>query len=167
MSAVEATADRIRGINERIIDSSKRAGETSLRAYERLVESVADAQASAGSTAAQWVSAFAEAQAAFTRELAGALPSAARSAGERAETLAEAGAAQARKVPGVARAEGELRGVVASEGDLPIPRYDELTVAEVTERLSKLSGVELGKIDAYERKHKNRTTVLDKIASMR
>jgi hypothetical protein len=167
VSAVEATADRIRAINERVIDSGKQAGESSLRAYEELVKSIADAQEQAGTSSAEWVSAFGRAQARFTRELAEALPSAARSLGERAEALAEAGARQARTVPGVAQAEAELRGAVASERSLPIARYDELTVEEISERLPGLSQVELGKVDAYERKHKNRTTVHDKIASLR
>ena len=36
-------------------------------------------------------------------------------------------ARRARKVPGVAQAEGQLKGAVASEGDLAIARYDALT----------------------------------------
>ena len=167
VSAVEATADRIRAINERIIDSGKQAGESSLRAYEELVKSIADAQEQAGAASADWVSAFDRAQARFTRELAEAIPSAARALGRQAEALAEAGARQARTVPGVPEAEAEVRGAVASERDLPIGRYDELTADEIIERLPGLSQADLGKVDAYERKHKNRTTVHDKIASLR
>ena len=39
-------------------------------------------------------------------------------------TRAKRTARQARKVPGVAQAEGQIKGAVASEGDLPIARYD-------------------------------------------
>src|SRR5436853_5807430 len=62
-------------------------------------------------------------------------------------------ARQARKVPGVARAEGEVKGAVASERDLAIARYDSLTADEITDRLSDLSQIDLAKVDAYERSH--------------
>ena len=76
-------------------------------------------------------------------------------------------ARQARKVPGVARAEGELKGAVASEDDLAIARYDKLTAEEIAGRLAELSQVDLAKVDAYERKHENRTTVLNRISTLR
>jgi ferritin-like metal-binding protein YciE len=76
-------------------------------------------------------------------------------------------ARQARKVPGVAQAEGEIKGAVASEGDLAIARYDSLTADEITNRLSELSQIDLAKVDAYERKNQNRTTVLSRITSLR
>jgi ferritin-like metal-binding protein YciE len=76
-------------------------------------------------------------------------------------------ARQARKVPGVARAEGQVKGAVASEGDLAIPRYDALTAEEITGRLAGLSQIDLTKIDSYERRNRNRTTVLERIASLR
>ena len=61
-------------------------------------------------------------------------------------------ARQARKVPGVAQAEGQVKGAVASEGDLAIARYDSLTADEITGRLAELSQIDLAKVDAYERK---------------
>jgi ferritin-like metal-binding protein YciE len=76
-------------------------------------------------------------------------------------------ARQTRKVPGVARAEGEVKGAVASAGDLPIPRYDSLTADEVTSRLAELSQIDLAKVDGYERRHENRSTVLSRIDSLR
>ena len=76
-------------------------------------------------------------------------------------------ARQARKVPGVAAAEGRIKGVAASEGDLAIPRYDTLTAEEITGKLSGLSQIDLAKIDAYERKHQNRATILSRISSLR
>src|SRR5215213_11228684 len=74
---------------------------------------------------------------------------------------------QARKVPGVARAEGAAKGAVASEGDLAIARYDSLNADEIVSRLPQLSQVDLAKVDAYERKHANRTTITERIASLR
>jgi ferritin-like metal-binding protein YciE len=76
-------------------------------------------------------------------------------------------ARQARKVPGVAQAEGQVKGAVATEDDLAIPRYDELTAEEIAGKLAALSQIELAKVDAYERKNENRTTVLSRIASLR
>jgi ferritin-like metal-binding protein YciE len=73
---------------------------------------------------------------------------------------------QARKVPGVARAEGATKGAVASQGDLAIARYDSLTADEITSRLASLSQVDLAKVQAYERKNENRTTILERISSL-
>ncbi|HEX5617287.1 MAG TPA: ferritin-like domain-containing protein [Solirubrobacteraceae bacterium] len=73
----------------------------------------------------------------------------------------------ARKVPGVARAEGQVKGAVASEADLPIARYDTRTAEEITAKLPELSQIDLAKIDAYERKHQNRTTILNRATSLR
>jgi len=87
----------------------------------------------------------------------------ARATGTRAKRTAR----QARKVPGVARAEGELKGAVASEGDLAIARYDKLTADEIIGRLSDLSQIDLSKIDAYERRNQNRSTILSRIDTLR
>jgi ferritin-like metal-binding protein YciE len=73
----------------------------------------------------------------------------------------------ARKVPGVAQAEGQVKGAVASEGDLAIARYDSLTADEITAKLTGLSQIDLAKVDSYERKNQNRTTVLSRITSLR
>ena len=86
-----------------------------------------------------------------------------RQAGTRAKRTAR----QARKVPGVARVEGEVKGAVASEGDLAIARYDKLTAEEIAGRLTELSQIDLAKVDAYERKHENRTTILSRIDTLR
>jgi ferritin-like metal-binding protein YciE len=75
-------------------------------------------------------------------------------------------ARQARKVPGVARAEGQVKGAVASEQDLAISRYDALTADEIVGRLTDLSQIDLAKVAAYERKHQKRSTVLGRIDSL-
>ncbi len=82
-------------------------------------------------------------------------------------TRAKRTARQARKVPGVAQAEGQIKGIVASEEDLAIPSYDSLTAEEILGRLPELSQIELAKIDSYERKHDGRTTVLSRIGALR
>jgi ferritin-like metal-binding protein YciE len=80
---------------------------------------------------------------------------------------AKRSARQARKVPGAARAEGEVKGALAGVGDLPIARYDKLTADEITSKLTELSQVDLAKVDAFERKHENRTTILGRISTLR
>jgi ferritin-like metal-binding protein YciE len=76
-------------------------------------------------------------------------------------------ARQARKVPGVVQAEGQVKGAVASEQDLAIARYDSLTAEEILSKLPELSQIDLAKVDSYERKHENRTTVLSRITTLR
>ena len=71
-----------------------------------------------------------------------------------------------RKIPGVAAAEGALNGAVAKERDLPIKNYDRATVEEIAGKLKGFSQRELRMIDAYERKHENRSTITDKIAKL-
>jgi ferritin-like metal-binding protein YciE len=97
-----------------------------------------------------------------------------REAGEAARTKttktaasAKRTARQARKVPGVARAEGQIKGAVASEEELAIARYDTLTAEEITGKLPELSQIDLAKIEAYERKNQNRTTILNRVTSLR
>ena len=72
-----------------------------------------------------------------------------------------------RRAPGAARAAGAAQGAVAAPEDLPIARYDKLTVQEINERLPELSQTDLGKVEAYERRHDNRTTVTERIAALR
>ncbi len=99
---------------------------------------------------------------------------AARAAGEQAKKTASAtsarakrGARQARKVPGVAQAEGQVKGAAASEEDLAIAGYDKLTAEEIAGKLGDLSQMDLAKVDSYERKNQNRSTLLGKITSLR
>jgi SpoVK/Ycf46/Vps4 family AAA+-type ATPase len=72
----------------------------------------------------------------------------------------------ARKIPGVAAVEGAITGVLASEQDLPIKDYDKQTAADITAKLKGLSQRDLRTVGAYERKHENRATIIDKIAKL-
>ena len=96
-----------------------------------------------------------------------------RKVGGTAKRSARRGAGQAkrtsrqtRKVPGVARAEGTVKGAVASESDLAISNYDSLSADEVQEKLSELSQVDLAKVGAYERKTQNRSTITSRIEAL-
>jgi ferritin-like metal-binding protein YciE len=96
------------------------------------------------------------------REATQTVKQTARDAGDSAKRTSR----QARKVPGVARAEGEIKGAMASEEDLPITGYSDLTADEIVAKLGDLSQIDLAKVDAFERKHENRSTVLDKIDTL-
>jgi ferritin-like metal-binding protein YciE len=97
------------------------------------------------------------------RDAGGAARDTARATGARAKRSAR----QARKLPGVTQAEGQIKGAVAVEGDLAIARYDALTAEEITGKLAELSQIDLAKVDAYERKNQNRATVLSRISTLR
>jgi hypothetical protein len=72
----------------------------------------------------------------------------------------------ARKIPGVAAAEGAVTGALATEQDLPITDYDERNAEEIASRLKGFSQRELRTIDAYERKRGNRATIIDRVAKL-
>ena len=84
-----------------------------------------------------------------------------------ASSSAKRSARKARKVPGVAPAEGQVKGALASEADLAIADYGKLTAGEIAGKLSELSQVGLAKIDSYERRNENRKTILSRITSLR
>ena len=64
-----------------------------------------------------------------------------------------------------AQLEGDA--AVASAEDLAFARYDRLTAEEIVGKLTELSQIDLAKVDAYERRHQHRTTVLSRIDTMR
>lgn len=165
--AVESAVEQVRELNERVVDLARQGGEESLRVYKQLLENLAEGQEAAGDRTAEWVQAFTRAQASFTRELADAFPSLLERVGAGVRGVADLAVEQLRRVPGGADAEGEARGAVSVADDLPIADYDTLNVGEVTAKLSGLSAVDLGKVDAYERRTHQRKGVLDKIASLR
>lgn len=164
---IEQVVEQVRSLNEQIVSRARQGGEESLRAYKDLLENLAEAEEAAGSRTAEWVQAFARAQASFTRELAEAFPSLLQRLSTGVMGAAGTAADRARRVPGAATAEGEAKGAVSVEEDLPIKGYDDLRAEEIVVRLDGLSATDLGKIDAYERRTKNRKTVLDKIQSLR
>ncbi|HEY2203057.1 MAG TPA: hypothetical protein VGH99_01085 [Pseudonocardia sp.] len=165
--ALESAVTRVRELNERIVDSARRGGEESVRAYERMLENVAEAQEAAGNRGGEWVQAFGRAQASFTRQLAEAFPSVLSRLGVRARDAAETVQERGRQVPAVAEAEGQAKGSVAREQDLPIAGYDGLRADEVIAKLGGLSQTDLAKVDAYERRNDNRKTIHDKITALR
>lgn len=51
-----------------------------------------------------------------------------------------------------------------SADELPIDGYDDLAARQVVDRLDDLDAADLGRIETYEREHRNRSTVLGKIS---
>ena len=69
----------MRDLNERIVDSSRKAGEAYLRTYERSLKSFADLHEEVAKTSPfEWVGATAKAQADFVRDIAEAYGAAGR-----------------------------------------------------------------------------------------
>jgi len=76
---VEAVAERIRKLNERIIEASKGAGEVTLTSYERALKTIASSlERGPGSSDVEWISNLATVQAKFIRDVTAAWTSAAR-----------------------------------------------------------------------------------------
>ncbi len=76
----DAAAQRLRKLNERIIDAGKDAGESTLSSYESALKAIAGAiEKGPGSSEVEWVSNLATAQAKFIRDVTSAWTKAARS----------------------------------------------------------------------------------------
>lgn len=74
---------------------------------------------------------------------------------------------QARKGSGSTQVERQGRRSGASQERLPIQRYRSLSTEEIVRELSGLSVSDLGKVDSYERKNKNRAGILSRIRVLR
>ena len=78
---LDAAAQRLRKLNERIIEGAKEAGETTLTSYEKALKTIAGAiERGPGSSEVEWISNLATAQAKFIRDLTTSWTSAARKA---------------------------------------------------------------------------------------
>jgi hypothetical protein len=75
----EEAASRVRELNERILESMKATGLTSLDAYEKALKSLVDfEQKVAGASQLEWVSALAATHASFVNDVSTAYTKAAR-----------------------------------------------------------------------------------------
>jgi hypothetical protein len=76
---LEATAKRLRKLNERIIDVGKQTGESTLASYEKALKAMASAvERGPGSSDIDWISHLATTQAKFIRDVTQAWTAAAR-----------------------------------------------------------------------------------------
>jgi hypothetical protein len=75
----EVVAQRLRKLNERIIEAGKEAGETTLSSYEKALKAIATTlERGPGSSDVDWISHLATTQAKFIRDVTAAWTSAAR-----------------------------------------------------------------------------------------
>jgi hypothetical protein len=76
---LDAVAQRVRKLNERIIDESKSAGEATLTAYEKALKAIAASlERGPGKSDVEWVSSLATTQAKWIRDITAAWTAAAR-----------------------------------------------------------------------------------------
>jgi hypothetical protein len=79
LGTYEDATQRIRDLNERLIESSKAAGLTTLDAYEKALKSLVDfEQKVAGASQLDWVSALSTTYATFVQDVSAAYTKAAR-----------------------------------------------------------------------------------------
>jgi ferritin-like metal-binding protein YciE len=150
--------DKTERLAKSVLTDEQRMLDRLLREIPRLTDAVARAEFDGNGSYD-----VAETGAADTlREVGGTAKRTARRGAGQAKRRAR----QARKVPGVARAEGTVKGAVASESDLAIANYDSLSADEVQDKLAELSQVDLAKVNAYERKNQNRSTITSRIDSL-
>jgi hypothetical protein len=77
----EAAKERIRELNERILEASRKAGNTYVDAYEKTLNAIADFQERVGEASpVEWVTTMANTQADLLRNFAEAYTDAARKA---------------------------------------------------------------------------------------
>jgi uncharacterized protein (TIGR02271 family) len=57
----------------------------------------------------------------------------------------------------------KVKAAKANRGGLPLEGYDELTVEEAKKKIGRLSEEELKKVRSYEKKHKNRKTLIKRL----
>ena len=77
---LDAVAQRIRKLNERIIEEGKSAGEATLSSYEKALKAIASSiERGPGKSEIEWISSLATTQAKFIRDVTAAWTSAARS----------------------------------------------------------------------------------------
>ena len=79
--AAQQTVDRIRELNDRIVDNARKAGDTYLDAYESMLNMIVSYQEGLADAAPMdWMQQVIESQAKFTREIGNMYASAARDA---------------------------------------------------------------------------------------
>ena len=75
----DATTERVRELNEKVLTAAKQTGEVTLDTYEQTVNTVLDfGQKAADSTKVDWISALAKSQASIISEFTNAYTKAAR-----------------------------------------------------------------------------------------
>jgi hypothetical protein len=160
--AAEAQARRGRlaqDFSQRVLDHLREQVESGRAASEQLTEQARKQQEAGRAVAQESVNAYvAFLDTAFSQYREGA-----QRAAESAQEGARAASQTAAGVVGAATgaAAGTTRAAAEGvAGQPPIDGYDEMDVDEITERLDDLSDTELVRVRDYERRNKNRETLL-------
>ena len=90
-----------------------------------------------------------------------------RTTARKTSARAERTTRQSRRASADARVTRQRKASGSSEEPLPIERYRSLSTEEIFSKLSELSESELGNVESYERKNKNRPAVLGRIHVLR
>jgi ferritin-like metal-binding protein YciE len=154
--AAETTKQAARTTGKAAAQTTKQAARTTGKAAAQTTKATRTAGKAGAQTTKQAARTTGKAAAQTTKQAA-----------RTADTATRNTARQARQAPGVARAEGQVKGAVADASDLPLPRYDELKAEEIVPRLPELSQIDLAKVDSYERRTHDRTTVTERISALR
>lgn len=176
-------ADRLRELNERIIDAGRKAGGDVLDLYEKSLTSIADLSEGRRQSPVEWVTAVVNAQADFTREIAKAFAAAghealkvtmdvakqARDTGaEVTERAARSGAKAAEQATSAVKETVVKQAeTITGPQESPIADYEKLTAEQINAKLPELPQSALARLEAYEQAHQGRTTVLDRVGALR
>ena len=101
-----------------------------------------------------------------TADAARAAGAATKTAARKTTAATKRTARRARKVPGVAQAEGQVKGAVPHRVIWRSPATTSSRPRRSRAKLADLSQIDLAKVDSYERKNENRTTILSRIETL-
>jgi hypothetical protein len=162
-----------REFSERVLENLREQTESGRAASEALADQARRQQAAGRELAQESVDAYVEfLDTAFsqyrtgTQRAAGSAQEGARAASQTAAGMVGAATGAAAGVVGAATgaAAGTTRAAAEGmAGQPPIAGYDEMNVDEITERLDDLSDAELVRVRDYERRNKNRETLLAQV----
>jgi hypothetical protein len=154
-----------REFSERVLENLREQAESGRVTSEQLVEQSRRQQEASRELAQESVNAYIDfLDTAFSRYQASTQQAAER-AQEGARAVSETAAGVVGTATGVVgTAAGATRNVAESAaGQAPIVGYDEMNVGEINQRLDGLSEAELVRVRDYERRNKNRETLLAQI----
>jgi DNA polymerase sigma len=129
--------------------------ENNVRTAEIVARSVSEQQEGVRKLAEQWVSTY--------EGFSSSWGSYAEQGLKDAQQATERATRQGLRVAEEAVEQTERAARQADPNRLPIEGYDELNVSEVSARLDGLTTAELKKVEAYEKRNKNRETVIEQI----
>jgi hypothetical protein len=159
-------AEFVRGWTGEAVEAVREQSEQNARTAEAFARSASKQQESFGALTRQWVGAYRDffSPFAYFREGVRITQQANQQALEATERAAGQGlrlAHEAAEQTEQATREVELKTAVS--GALGTANYDELTVDEISKRLGGLSSEDLRKVREYEKRNKNRETLIEQI----